>query len=184
MHANLIHSKSDSFCVSVFFGRPVNFARIGVQLAGGLLQAVNALGDQFERRKHERNNGTVRPFRLGDYSCLDASIQQPQQPLVGERTQHSHRIAVTAATFAARAYAEFERMLAANRPLLDAGLPELMTYDRLGLRSGQRQAGLRRLADAELFALAMLQAHCGRSETVGYQRYKPFVEGRLAEREM
>lgn len=75
-------------------------------------------------------------------------------------------------------------MLAANRPVPDAGLSELLTYDRLGLRDGQRQAGLRRLDDAQLFALTMLQSHCGRSETVGYQRYKPFVEGRLAEREM
>lgn len=128
----------------------------------------------------------MRPFTAGDWTCLDRQLPvdvpattSPPPPAALRR----FRTALSAASFAARAFGEFERMLAANRPVPDGRLSEPATYDRLGLRRGQRQAGLRQLDDGQLFALAALQAHCGRSEA-GFERIKPFVEGRIAQRQM
>lgn len=88
-----------------------------------------------------------------------------------------------ATRFTVKAFAEFQHHLQTNRPVLDSGLPDLLTYDLFGLRTPQRQAGLRALDDGELFALAILQSHCGHSPT-GYAELKPFVESRLSESEL
>lgn len=88
-----------------------------------------------------------------------------------------------ATRFAAKSFEEFQHQLEVNQPIPDATLPDLLTYDRFDLRSSKRQPGLRELDDSQLFALATLQSHCGRSP-VGYAELKPFVEARLSETEM
>lgn len=154
---------------------------------------MHALGDQFEQRKRERTNITAAhvPFRLGEYACLESQLSIDADA----KTRRLYRDGILSATFNAKAFVEFQRILAANRVLpavagesvAQAKPPpqqSLPTYDRLGLRAGHRQAGLRQFDAAQLFALATMQSHCGRSETPEYRHYKAFVEGAVAQREM
>lgn len=88
-----------------------------------------------------------------------------------------------ATRFTATAFAEFQQQLRTNKPVPDSGLSDLLTYDFFGLRTAQRQAGLRPMDADELFALTVLQSHCGHSPT-GYAELKPFVEAKLSESEL
>lgn len=173
----------------------VNFARLGSHISRSLLDAVHALGDQFEQRKRERTNITAAhvPFTLGDYACLESQLNNAYV-VSDAAVRRRYRDTILATTFNAKAFVEFQRILAANR-LLPAVAGEsvvaattatttMPSYDRLGLRAGHRQAGLRNLDAVQLFALATLQSHCGHSDAPEYQHYKAFVEGTVAQREV
>lgn len=104
-------------------------------------------------------------------------------PSIPTSVRQSLAFDLEAIRFTARAFAEFQNQLRMNKPVPDSGLPDHLTYDLFGLRTVQRQAGLRSLDDGELFALTHMQSHCGHSPT-GYAELKPFVEGRLSESEL
>lgn len=178
-----VHNLRSTTSIRFSARRAINFARIGAQISHELLVAVNALGEQFEQRKQERSNATARLFALGSYDCLDAALRQDRAIDPSAAVRRS-RVEVTASAFTARAFVEFQRMVASNRPVVDASVSELASYEQLGLRTDQRQAGLQRLDEEQLFALASLQTHCGRSVSGTYERNKPYVVGRLAEREL
>lgn len=111
------------------------------------------------------------------------NISKASDPAIPTSVRQSLALDLEATRFTATAFAKFQHQLKTNKPVPDSGLPDLLTYDVFGLRSEQRQAGLRALDDAGLFALATMQSHCGHSPT-GYAELKPFVEARLSESEL
>lgn len=118
------------------------------------------------------------------FCCCPVSIHSKvSNPATPWPVRHQVGLDLEATRFAAKSFTEFEHQLQLNRPVPDAGLSDLLTYDRFGLRSHRRQAGLRSLDAAELFTVGVMQSHCGHSQSE-YAALKPFVESRLAESEM
>lgn len=73
-------------------------------------------------------------------------------------------------------------MVDGNHAIADAQLPDTVTYDLFGLRQPRRQPGLRAFDDTQLFAVALLQRHCGH-EATGYAAYKAYIDKEITEKE-
>ncbi|XP_037927153.1 protein gone early isoform X2 [Hermetia illucens] len=158
----------------------VNFARVGADIAELLLRMVFLHSAQYNDKQKLSNHSVNSISILGDsIECLNRDIEDKSIPNA-VITKLYRRI--SSINLASKSMQSFVRKVDNSEPISGSSGLEDINYHDLELDRKDRQAGMRKFENEQIFVLSQLQRYCSVTSE-SYSRYKPYIEGDIAESE-